>query len=115
MARRKANHAKRAIEAVEGQWDTLSAEDKGWAIQRLLCALRHLADDEKLHFAKLDLGASRHHLQDVNTADGCKADLTYSGWDQRHDDNKAEGRPIGGQWSSKGVDYSLGFKVHRRA
>lgn len=38
--------------------------------------------------------------------------LTYSGWDRIHDDNKSEGRPIGNQWTSEGVDYSTGLKVH---
>ena len=114
MARKKVAIAKRALSAAFGDFDAMPADQRGWAIQRLLCGLRHLASEESLSFDALDAGAARHHLQDVCAADNCKPDLRYSGWDRRHDDNKAEGRPIGNQWSSEGSDYSLGFKVHRR-
>lgn len=113
MARRKRNAARKALEAVAGPWASLTKQEREWEIQKMLCGLRHLAKDEGLIFAKMDAGAARHHLQDVCTADGCRAETVYSGWDRRHDDNKAEGRPIGRQWNSEGADYSLGIKVWR--
>lgn len=38
----------------------------------------------------------------------------YDGWERIHDDNKAEGRPTGGQWSKEGVRYVNGRKVYER-
>ncbi len=38
----------------------------------------------------------------------------YTGWDQRHDDNKVQGRPIGGQWSDENVRYVDGIKTYVR-
>lgn len=35
----------------------------------------------------------------------------YRGWDRIHDDNKAEGRPVGGQWSDHSVHYVNGVKT----
>lgn len=35
----------------------------------------------------------------------------YTGYDRIHNDNRAEGRPTGKQWTSKGHDYSRGYKV----
>ena len=113
MAKRKIALAKKALSAAFGDFDTMPDDQRGWAVQRLLCGLRHLATAEGLSYLKLDAGALRHQLQDVCAADNCKPDMHYSGWDRRHDDNKAEGRPVGNQWSAEGVDYSLGFKVHR--
>lgn len=51
-------------------------------------------------------------LDIVSDDDDEEEGLTYSGWDARHDSNRAEGRPIGNQWSDDGVDYSNGFKVY---
>jgi hypothetical protein len=110
MARRKAASAELALAAAG-----FDGDDPSWRLARMLCALRHWADRQGITYAGADVTANRHYLADVATADQCRSDgLTYDGWERIHDDNKAEGRPIGAQWSKEGVDYSNGYKVRHR-
>lgn len=118
MAKRKVAAALRALDAggyIDRPAREASNEDVLWAMKQLLCGLRHMADERGMIFATADVTASRHFLADVTTGEkGCHGfpdPLRFSGWDRRHVDNQAEGRPIGGQWSDKGVHYRHGYKV----
>lgn len=119
MARKKINKAMRAIEAagyVDGDFDG-SPEHVAEAMIKLVSCLRHLADAHGLQYWTLHNKAERLYLSDLQ-GEGSDGGLThssrYTGWDRRHDDNRAEGRPNGADWSDASVRYENGIKVYRR-
>lgn len=107
MARKKVKLAQSAIAAVG-----LSECDEGEAVARLMTALRHFCDaTEGLNWHLCTLAAERRYNADVASADGCAPVGGYDGWNRIHDDNKAEGRPIGDQWDSSRFYYRGGIKI----
>lgn len=89
-------------------------------IALILSDIMHVCDDSGLD---LDFDAcmeeARRNFNDEQCEDsgdfsryGLAHSNKYTGWDRRHDDNKAEGRPVGNQWSDDGVYYVQGVKMH---
>jgi hypothetical protein len=111
MARKKVSRAARMLE-VFGR-EVTDADD----LAEVLCCLQHWADANRISYSLAEAGRYRVYQGDMagESAEplGFAHSSTYSGWDRIHDDNKAEGRPVGNQWSDAGVDYSNGYKVHR--
>lgn len=112
MARKKVNLA-RTLLTSSGLLENYS---KAEALNRALCALHHWADAEGVSFLGASIEADRRYQLDLNGEGGGSHGLAhstrYTGWDRRHDDNKAEGRPTGKQWSDDGVHYVDGIKQH---
>lgn len=82
----------------------------------LLC-LRHWADDQGIVYAGAEARSFNQYMRDLaedSGGAGAAHSSRYTGWDRIHDDNKAEGRPVGNQWSDDGVRYVGGVKVTDR-
>ncbi len=75
------------------------------ALIRMIAAGRHFADAYDINYMDCANQALKIYQGDTNS-------MKYKGWDRRHDDNKAEGRPVGNQWSDDGVYYVQGVKMH---
>ncbi|MGQ2942947.1 MAG: hypothetical protein ACT6Q7_02980 [Blastomonas fulva] len=118
MARKKINKAMRAIEAagyVDASFDG-SKEHVEEAMAKLVACLRHLSDAHGIIYWPVHNKAERLYLSDLQGEggdDGATHSSRYTGWDRRHDDNRAEGRPNGNDWSDAGVEYQNGIKIYR--
>lgn len=114
MAKKKVRAARLAIDAAG-----YGAEDDADATMRLLVALRHYCDSAGVTFARCEAEAYRIYMSDIRGADEAPHSAAnsprYSGWDRRHDDNMAEGRPVGNQWDDTNFFYQGGVKMPRRS
>lgn len=82
------------------------------ALDDALLGLRHWADSQGIIYAGAESRSFNQYMRDLAGESGGSAhSARYTGWDRIHDDNKAEGRPVGGQWSDEGVRYVGGVKV----
>lgn len=111
MARKKINLAQRMFEGAE----LLRDHDPSESVARALCALRHWSDAHGISYLGASIEADKRYQNDLNGESSGTVGLAhsrrYTGWDRIHDDNKAEGRPVGEQWSDDGVRYVGGVKV----
>lgn len=115
MARKKVNRAWRAMEAFCPDWSSLPASDQQEEMRRLLCALAHLARTVPVpSFVDLFFDAHADFGKDENSARASGGEsMKYDGYNRIHDDNKAEGRPIGKQWTDEDHYYRGGIKIYR--
>lgn len=89
--------------------------DKADLLATVLQCLRHWADAQGITYAGGEAESFRRYMRDLaedSDNDGLAHSARYTGWDRCHDDNKAEGRPIGNQWADSNVEYRNGIKVH---
>src|SRR5690349_10727960 len=72
-------------------------------ITKIICVLRHLCDEHGVIYSGCEARAAGKYFRDLDEESteptGASQSLHYTGWDCIHDNNKAECRPIGGQWS----------------
>lgn len=93
------------------QGGQLSPQD---TLDHILLILRHWADAQGIVYAGAEARSFNQYLRDLaddSGGAGAAHSSRYTGWDRIHDDNKAEGRPVGNQWSDDGVRYVGGVKV----
>lgn len=82
-------------------------------MERLLCGLQHLCDQTPgVIFHAAAAAARLTYDRDKNSAGGGES-MKYRGYDRIHDDNKAEGRPVGNQWTDADHYYENGIKIYR--
>ena len=103
------------MEAFCPDWSSLPAADQQEEMRRLICALGHLSRTVPVKsFVDLCLDGNLDFNKDENSARGGHGEsMKYDGYNRIHDDNKAEGRPIGNQWTNDDHYYKGGIKTYR--